>query len=87
MKAMILAAGLGTRLRPYSLFRPKPLFPVLGRPLVFHLLDQLRRSGFRQFVVNANYLSAQFVKVLGGERNVDLQIEEDIIGTGGGLRM
>ncbi|MDF1578895.1 MAG: sugar phosphate nucleotidyltransferase [Desulfobulbales bacterium] len=87
MKAMILAAGLGTRLRPYSLFRPKPLFPVLGRPLVFHLLDQLRRSGFRQFVVNANYLSVQFVKVLGGERNVDLQIEEDIIGTGGGLRM
>ncbi|MFO7607490.1 MAG: NDP-sugar synthase [Desulfurivibrionaceae bacterium] len=86
MKAMILAAGLGTRLRPYSEFRPKPLFPVLGRSLIFHLLDQLRSNGFREFVVNANYLSEQFVEALGSEGNVHLQIEEEILGTGGGLR-
>ncbi|MCA1765942.1 MAG: NDP-sugar synthase [Desulfobulbaceae bacterium] len=86
MKAMILAAGLGTRLRPYSLSRPKPLFPVLGRSLVSHLLDQLRSNGFREFVVNANHLSEQFVAALGGERNVHLQIEEELLGTGGGLR-
>jgi mannose-1-phosphate guanylyltransferase len=87
MKAMILAAGLGTRLRPFSEFRPKPLFPILGKFLVLHLLDQLRRNGFSEFVVNSHYLSEQFVKVLGAERDVHLQLEEEVLGTGGGLRM
>jgi len=87
MKAMILAAGLGTRLRPYSESRPKPLFPVLGRPLVLHLLDQLRNSGCREFVVNTHFLSEQFEKKLVNEQGVFVQIEKDILGTGGGLRM
>ena len=67
MKAMILAAGLGTRLRPYSKGRPKPLFPVLGKPLLLHLLAQLRRQGFHNFVVNSHFLNDQFLKILGGE--------------------
>jgi mannose-1-phosphate guanylyltransferase len=86
MKAMILAAGLGTRLRPYSEYRPKPLFPVLGKPLLLHLLAQLRRHGFQEIVVNSHFLNEQFRKILGGERDVSLQVEEDILGTGGGLR-
>ena len=86
MKAMILAAGLGTRLRPYSEYRPKPLFPVLGKPLLLHLLAQLRRQGFQETVVNSHFLNEQFRKILSGERGVSLQVEEDVLGTGGGLR-
>ena len=48
MKAMILAAGLGTRLLPYSLVRPKPLFPVCNRPLLLHTIDRLREAGFHE---------------------------------------
>lgn len=86
MQAMILAAGLGTRLRPYSQFRPKPLFPLLGRPILLHLLDQLRGQGFGQLIVNAHYLREQFVELLRGEPDLHLQLEEQILGTGGGLR-
>ena len=86
MHAMILAAGLGTRLRPYSQLRPKPLFPLLGRPILLHLLDQLRSQGFERIIVNAHYLREQFVELLRGEQDLHLQLEEQILGTGGGLR-
>lgn len=86
MNAMILAAGLGTRLRPYSKFRPKPLFPILGKPLVMRLIGQLRSQGFQSIVVNSHFLSEQFCGILGGEEGISLQVEEDILGTGGGLR-
>lgn len=85
MKAMILAAGLGTRLRPYSNYRPKPLFPVLGKPLVSRLIDLLRRQGFRTIIVNCHLQKEQFVEVLQGETGVFLQYEEKVLGTGGGL--
>ncbi|NTV14521.1 MAG: NDP-sugar synthase [Desulfobulbaceae bacterium] len=86
MNAMILAAGLGTRLRPYSQYRPKPLFPLLNRPILLHLLEQLRGQGFQQIIVNAHYLREQFVELLRGETDLHLQLEEQILGTGGGLR-
>jgi len=86
MKAMILAAGFGTRLRPYSLQRPKPLFPLLGRPILLYLLDQLRGQGFGPLIVNAHYLCEQFVELLRDETDLYLQLEEQILGTGGGLR-
>jgi mannose-1-phosphate guanylyltransferase len=85
MKAMILAAGLGTRLRPYSNFRPKPLFPVLGKPLVLHLIGQLRKYGFQSIVVNSHDLNEQFREIISGESGVFLQVEDEILGTGGGL--
>jgi len=87
MQAMILAAGLGTRLRPYSLHRPKPLFPLLGRPILLHLLDQLRGQGFGRIIVNAHHLREQFVALFRAETAVTLQLEEQILGTGGGLRL
>ncbi|NTV15196.1 MAG: NDP-sugar synthase [Desulfobulbaceae bacterium] len=86
MQAMILAAGLGTRLRPYSLKRPKPLFPLLGRPILLHLLEQLRNQGFDQLTVNAHHLREQFVSQLRHEPAVRVQLEDQILGTGGGLR-
>jgi mannose-1-phosphate guanylyltransferase len=87
MKAMVLAAGLGTRLRAYSLQRPKPLFPVLDTPLLTHTLGQLRRSGVEGIVVNAHHLREQISTMLHGQRDVRVQLENLELGTGGGLRL
>ena len=53
MKAMILAAGLGTRLEPLTKIRPKPLFPVLNQPLLGVLIEQLQKMGARGIIINA----------------------------------
>ncbi len=87
MKAMVLAAGFGTRLRPYTLKRPKPLFPVLGAPLLDHTLTQLRRSGAEGIVVNAHHLREQIRTMLQGQGDVQVQLEDLELGTGGGLRL
>lgn len=87
MKAMVLAAGFGTRLHPYSLKRPKPLFPVLDTPLLTHTLAQLRRSGAEGIVVNAHHLREQIRGMLHGQGDVHVQMENLELGTGGGLRL
>ena len=87
MKAMVLAAGLGTRLHPYSLQRPKPLFPVLDTPLLAHTLTQLRRSGAEGILVNAHHLREQIKAMLQGQGDVLVQMEDLEMGTGGGLRL
>jgi mannose-1-phosphate guanylyltransferase len=86
MKAMILAAGLGTRLRPYSLQRPKPLFPVCNVPLLLRTVETLKKAGFRSIVVNCHHLAEQIIEALAGMDAIILQHEEQILGTGGGLR-
>jgi len=86
MKAMILAAGLGTRLRPFSLVRPKPLFPVLDQPLIIRIIDQLRRHGIDEILVNCYHLKDQIINLLAHQPGVYLQQETEILGTGGGLR-
>ncbi len=87
MKAMILAAGFGTRLQPYTLSRPKPLFPVLDKPLLLRCVEQLARAGFGDVVVNAHHLQEQIVAALAGMDGLTMQVEEEILGTGGGLRL
>ena len=84
---MILAAGLGTRLRPFTDLRPKPLFPVIDQPLLSQILARLRTAQFSPVVVNAHHLSEQIITLLQNEPNVILQEEKDVLGTGGGLRM
>jgi len=86
-KAMILAAGFGTRLRPYSELRPKPLFPVLGTPLLLHTIKNLRSCGFTTIIVNAHYLAQQIIDFLAGQPDIIVQEEPIELGTGGGLRM
>ncbi len=86
MQAMLLAAGFGTRLRPYTLVRPKPLFPVLNRPLLHILLDMLDRAGCGQVVVNCHHLADQVRQAVAGRPRVRLQFEPEILGTGGSLR-
>ena len=85
-QAMILAAGLGTRLRPHTLVRPKPLMPVLDRPLLLRNVTELRRAGCGSLLVNAFHLREQISSGLAGEPEVAVQLEEKELGTGGGLR-
>lgn len=82
---MILAAGFGTRLLPHTKLRPKPLFPLLNRPLLLLTIDHLKTLGFTRIVVNCHYLAEQIEQAVAGT-GVILQKEESILGTGGGLR-
>ncbi len=87
MQAMILAAGLGTRLRPYTLLRPKPLLPVLGVPLLDLTIGGLRRAGATTIVVNAHHLKEQIRDAVARQPDILFQEEKEVLGTGGGLRM
>ncbi len=86
MQAILLAAGYGTRLRPYTNVRPKPLFPVVNRPLLHRLLDQLRGCNCSPILVNCHHLAAQVETALADRPEVLIQHEPEILGTGGGLR-
>ncbi|RWX44195.1 mannose-1-phosphate guanylyltransferase [Candidatus Electrothrix aarhusensis] len=86
MQAMLLAAGFGTRLRPYTLVRPKPLFPVCNVPLLHILLDKLVALGCERIVVNCHYLPEQIKAAVAERPEVILQYETEVLGTGGGLR-
>src|SRR5436309_11348756 len=60
-RAMVLAAGLGLRMRPLTERMPKPLVPVAGRPLLDHVFDKLAEAGVREAVVNVHYLPDQII--------------------------
>jgi mannose-1-phosphate guanylyltransferase len=87
MQAMILAAGFGTRLLPYTLARPKPLFPLLNQPLLLLTIQRLQQAGCDPVVVNCHYLREQIVHALHGLPGVVVQEESSVLGTGGGLRL
>jgi len=87
MQAMILAAGFGTRLLPYTLSRPKPLFPILNQPLLLLTIRRLQQAGCDHIVVNCHHLREQIALALQGIPGVVVQEEAFILGTGGGLRM
>ena len=59
IQAMVLAAGLGTRLKPFSLIRPKPLFPILDQPLLARTIQQLNKAGFSRLTVNAHHCGSR----------------------------
>src|SRR5215216_5431639 len=89
MRAMILAAGLGTRLRPLTHVMPKPVAPVLNRPIVAWIAELLARHGFREVVTNLSYLPDQIRDVLGDGSAFGLEItyseEPEPLGTAGGV--
>ena len=90
MKAMILAAGLGTRLRPLTDDRPKALVTVAGRTLLEMTLSRLRSFGVREVIVNVHHHAEQIVDYLEANRNFGMRIEvsreEVLLDTGGGLK-
>ena len=82
----LLAAGFGTRLRPLTLHRPKPLLPLLGFPMVQYAVTWLRQHGHDNIIVNAHHLW-EHVAEWSEKEGLGLQVElPDILGTGGGLR-
>ena len=91
MKAMILAAGRGERLRPLTDHTPKPLIDVGGQTLIGHHLSALARAGFSEVVINVAHLGDQIIDALGDGRDWGLQIaySREVPGeldTGGGIR-
>lgn len=87
-RAMLLAAGLGTRMRPLTCERPKPLVEVAGKPLIDHALDRLRHAGVEQAVVNVHYKAEMLEEHLSKTTNPKIVISderEELLETGGGL--
>jgi MurNAc alpha-1-phosphate uridylyltransferase len=87
-KAMVLAAGLGVRMRPLTDRMPKPLVQVAGRALLDHVLDKLAEAGVREAVVNVHYLPDQIIDHVAGRTapRVTISDERDLVrGTGGGV--
>lgn len=86
--AMVLAAGLGTRMRPLTDDRPKPLVEVAGKPLIDHVLDRLRAAGIPRAIVNVHYMADQMERHLAGVEGIDLAISDEralLMETGGGI--
>jgi len=85
---MILAAGLGTRMRPLTLLLAKPALPVMNRPLLHWTLELLERSGVTEVMLNTHYLPATVKEAVGDGRKFGLRAtyshEPKILGTGGG---
>ena len=90
MKAMILAAGRGERLRPLTDSMPKPLLEVRGKPLIVHHLERLRDSGFTQIHINTSWLADMIQHALGDGKDYGVHIHYSYEGpepleTGGGI--
>ena len=90
MKAMVLAAGFGNRLRPLTDHTPKPLLPIGGKPMIVHHLEKLAAAGFKEVVINLGHLGYKIPEALGDGSTWGLSIAYSDEGpapleTGGGL--
>lgn len=86
--AMLLAAGIGKRMRPLTASRPKPLVRVAGRPLIDHALDKLVEAGVSRAVVNVHYLGDQLAAHLAGRSAPAITVSDErdaLLETGGGM--
>jgi N-acetyl-alpha-D-muramate 1-phosphate uridylyltransferase len=86
--AMVLAAGLGERMRPLTDRIPKPLVPVAGKPLIDHVLDRLAAAGVERAVVNVHYLADLIERHLTGRTRPQIVISDErekLLNTGGGV--
>lgn len=91
MQAFILSAGKGTRLYPYTEILPKPLFPILGKPILQIILDQLKNTGFYHIGINVFHLKNKLIDFLKKYQQNNPQIkltifeEKELLGTGGAI--
>ncbi len=91
MKAMIFAAGLGTRLKPLTDTIPKALVPIGGKPLLQHTIEKLKLSGFDEIIINIHHFGQQIIDFVQENHLFDIRIEfsderEQLLDTGGGIK-
>ncbi len=91
MKAMILAAGLGTRLRPWTNDRPKALVEYKGKPLIQWVIEKLKNAGFDQIIINIHHFGQQIIDFVEQHNHFDIEIvfsdeRDDLLDTGGGIK-
>jgi mannose-1-phosphate guanylyltransferase len=90
MRAMVLAAGLGTRLRPITYDMPKPMVPVLNKPVMEHILRLLSRHGFTETIANLHWFPELIQEYFGDGSQLGVELsysyEEQLLGTSGGVR-
>lgn len=90
LKAMVLAAGLGERMRPLTDYHPKPLLPVANRPVMGWVLMHLARHGFTGVIANLHYRAEEIVERLGTGSDYGVELtfsyEEELLGSAGGVR-
>ena len=87
-RAMIMAAGLGTRMRPLTNDRPKPLVQVAGKALIDHDLDRLVAAGVKQAIINLHYKADMLRDHLAKRRDIEIRFSDEsgeLLGTGGGV--
>ena len=90
MKALILAAGFGTRLQPLTNELPKPLFPVLNQPILEHILHFLSSQGIKEIAINLHHRPEKIIDYFGNGKDFGVALhyskEEEILGTAGGIK-
>jgi len=87
-KAMVLAAGYGTRLQPLTDWTPKPLVPVAGKPMIEYALDKLRAYDIEEIIINVSHLKEQLAAYVSNLRGltINISLETEPLETGGGLK-
>jgi len=90
VKAFILAAGVGNRLRPLTLKLPKPMIPLVNKPVIAHTLDNLKKHNINSVVMNLHFMADTISSYFGDGHNTGMEInyskEENLLGTAGGLK-
>lgn len=91
MKAMIFAAGLGTRLRPLTDTKPKALVTVAGKTLLQHTIEKLKTAGFDEIIINLHHFSDQIIDFVESNNHFGIRIEfsderEELLDTGGAIK-
>jgi mannose-1-phosphate guanylyltransferase/phosphomannomutase len=90
MKAFIMAAGEGTRLRPLTYIRPKPLVPLANKPIILRIISLLKANGFTDVIINLHYQGDKIKEALGDGKEYGIDIvyseEEVLLGTAGGVK-
>jgi len=91
MKAILLAGGLGTRLRPLTNETPKPLLPIKGKPIIEHTMLNLKKHGITEIILSIGYKAEKIQEYFGnGEKlgvEIEYCIEDEPLGTGGAIKM
>lgn len=90
IKAVLMAGGKGSRIRPLTLSRPKPLIPVANRPLIEYVVEKIRNSGYDELVVTLSYLKSQIKSLLNkdySDMDIKYSVEDKPMGTAGGVKM